>query len=201
MAVAGVYLRVSSTDGRQDEQNQTEDCVRLCQARGWATRWFVERESAGKARPVWSDLLERARIGELDAVVFWALDRAGRSRIQVAHDLGELFRFGVQVASVQDAWLDMPPGPMRDLLVQIMGWVAEGERDRLIARTHAGLARARAKGQQLGRPRTLTDAAVERARALRAEGKSWTGIVVQLELEGMQVSKGAISRALGRSGT
>lgn len=149
---AAVYLRVSSTDGRQDEANQEPDCARLCAARGWEPVWYRERESAVKDRPMWRAVVEAARRGEVQAVVFWALDRIGRRRVQVAHDVGELTRFKVAVVSVQDAWLDQPDGPLRDLLVQFMGWVAEGERSKLIERTRAGQARARAEGRHPGRP-------------------------------------------------
>jgi putative DNA-invertase from lambdoid prophage Rac len=149
---AAVYLRVSSKDGRQDESNQEPECVRLCAARGWESVLYRERESGAKERPIWKAVIEAARLGQVGAVVFWALDRTGRNRVQVAHDLGELFRFRVHVASVKDSWLDVGPGPLRDLLVQVMAWVAQGERDRLIERTKAGLERARAQGKRLGRP-------------------------------------------------
>lgn len=155
MKRAAVYLRVSSKSGRQDEANQEPDCVRLCEARGWEPRIIRERESGAKARPEWRAMLDQCRRGNIEAVVFWALDRTGRNRVQIAHDLGELFRWRVDVASVQDSWLDVPAGPMRDLLVQVMGWVAEGERGRLIERTKAGLARAVANGKKLGRPSAL----------------------------------------------
>jgi len=168
MIPAGVYLRVSSTDGRQDEANQRPDCERLCAARSWAPLFFTERQSAAKDRPEWRRLLEACRRGEVRAVVFWALDRAGRNRVQIAHDLGELARYGVHVASVQDAWLDQPPGPLRDLLVQIMGWVAEGERARLIERTKAGQARARAEGRHPGRPPANDNDLAAAAKAVRA---------------------------------
>jgi len=166
MKRAAVYLRVSSKSGRQDEANQEPDCVRLCEARGWEPIIFRERESGAKVRPEWRAMLEKCRRGEFSAVVFWALDRTGRNRVQIAHDLGELFRWRVDVASVQDSWLDVPAGPMRDLLVQVMGWVAEGERGRLIERTKAGLERARAMGKKLGRPSALTPEAQRRAREL-----------------------------------
>ena len=143
---AAVYLRVSSRDGRQDEANQEPECLELCRARGWEPVVFRERESAVKARPVWREVLELARLGRVRAVVVWALDGIGRTRVQVAHDLAELLRWRVDVVSVRDGWLDQA-GPMRELLVQIFGWVAEGERQRLIERTHAGLARARARGK------------------------------------------------------
>lgn len=169
---AAVYLRVSSKDGRQDEANQEPDCARLCAARGWDPVFYREQESGAKKRPVWAAVLEAARRGEVGAVVFWALDRTGRTRVQVAHDLGELCRWNVAVTSVQDGWLDQPPGPLRDLLLQIMGWVAEGERRRLIERTRAGLDRAKAQGRKGGRPRT-SPAAAERVLSARGKHPTW----------------------------
>lgn len=163
---AAVYLRVST--GKQDEANQEPDCARLCAARGWEPVYYRETESGAKRRPMWSAVVEAARRGEVGAVVFWALDRTGRNRVQVAHDIGELCRWNVAVTSVQDAWLDQPPGPLRDLLVQIMAWVAEGERRRLIERTKAGLAKARALGRIGGR-RPVSKEAIDRVLAARLQ--------------------------------
>lgn len=181
---AAIYLRVSTDE--QQHANQLPDCERLCAARGWEPLLVVETESGAKQRPSWARVLELARRGEIGAVVIWALDRAGRTRIQVAHDLGELFRWRVQVVSVRDPWLDAAPGPLRDLLVQVMGWVAEGERDALIARTKAAQARARAEGKKIGRPST-PPATV--ARILRERR--------QLLLGGGHPTPTTIARALG----
>ena len=160
---AAIYLRVS-TDG-QTEVNQEPDCLRLCAARGWEPVIIREVESGAKDRPGWRRVVEMARRGQVGAVVFWALDRIGRKRVQVAHDVSELARFRVHIVSIQDAWLDQPDGPLRDLLVQFMAWVAEGERRRLIERTRAGLARASGEGRRLGRPPVSEDV---RARVLAA---------------------------------
>jgi putative DNA-invertase from lambdoid prophage Rac len=91
----------------------------------------------------------------------------------------ELDRLGVPVLSVREGWLDTS-GPVRPLLVAIFGWVAEQERTRLIERTRAGLARARAQGKRLGRPpaspvllhaaRDLVLAGVPVAEAARRKG-------------------------------
>ena len=164
---AAIYLRVSTDE--QQHQNQLPDCERICAARGWEPVLFVETESGAKQRPAWNHILHLARLGDIGAVVIWALDRAGRTRVQVAHDLGELFRWRVQVASVRDPWLDVAPGPLRDLLVQLLAWVAEGERDQLVARTKAGQARARAQGKPPGRPKA-DPRKVERALRLMANG-------------------------------
>jgi putative DNA-invertase from lambdoid prophage Rac len=146
---AGAYLRVS-TD-RQDERNQEPDVLRICQARGWEPVVFREQESGTKVRPEWEKLKAAVHRGELSAVVLWALDRAGRDRVRLAHDIAELSRKGATVVSVREPWLDQPAGPMRDLLLQIMAWFAETERARLIERTKAGQARALAAGKTIGR--------------------------------------------------
>jgi len=194
---AAVYLRVSSKDGRQTEANQEPDCVRLCEARGWTPRFFREQESGAKVRPIWRSMIEAARLGEVRAVVFWALDRTGRTRVQIAHDVAELARFGVSIASVKDAWVDQPAGPLRDLLIQIMGWVAEGERARLIERTRAGLDRARAQGKRFGRPRVdVKPAAILRASALRLRGVSWRHCAAMVKREGLgQYDSATLMRA------
>jgi DNA invertase Pin-like site-specific DNA recombinase len=183
---AAVYLRVSSKGGRQDEANQEPDCVRLCEARGWEPRFFREQESGAKFRPVWRNLIEQCRRGQLRAVVFWALDRTGRSRVQIAHDLSELARFGVAITSVQDSWVDQPPGPLRDLLIQVMGWVAEGERARLRERTIAGQKRARAAGKRIGRtPVDVKPSAIVRAYVLRLQGQGWRTAAGTVKREGL----------------
>jgi DNA invertase Pin-like site-specific DNA recombinase len=164
---AAIYLRVS-TD-KQTEENQEPDCRRLCEARGWEPVVYREVESGVKRRPKWDRVKDDVRTGVCRAVVVWALDRTGRTRVQVAHDLSELFRWGAVVASVKDAWLDQATGPLRDLLVQIMAWVAEGERARLIERTKAGMARARAAGVKLGR-RALPPDKVTEIRKLAMAG-------------------------------
>jgi putative DNA-invertase from lambdoid prophage Rac len=164
---AAVYLRVS-TD-KQTEENQEPDCIRLCEARGWEPVIYREVESGVKRRPKWDRVKNDVRTGVCRAVVVWALDRTGRTRVQVAHDLSELFRWGAVVASVKDSWLDQATGPLRDLLVQIMAWVAEGERARLIERTKAGMARAKAAGVKLGR-RALPACQVAEIRKLAMAG-------------------------------
>jgi putative DNA-invertase from lambdoid prophage Rac len=183
---AAVYLRVS-TD-KQTEENQEPDCVRLCQARGWEPIIYREVESGVKRRPKWDRVKDDVRTGVCRAVVVWALDRTGRTRVQVAHDLSELFRWGANVASVKDAWLDQATGPLRDLLVQIMAWVAEGERARLIERTRAGLDRARKLGIRLGRRPKITGEIAEEVRKLAAKGLNAYWIAWQLKDKGVKQS-------------
>jgi len=81
--------------------------------------------------------------------------------------------------------------PAGKMVFTVLGAVAELERSLIVERVRAGLRNARAKGKQLGRPRTIVDA-VEIAR-LRALGYSWARITEELS-----VSVGSVYAA-GRS--
>ena len=102
----------------------------------------------------------------------------------------ELDRLGVQVVSVREPWLDTG-GPVRSLLVAIFSWVAEQETAQRSARTLAGMARARANGKRIGRPRAMVD--VTKARALHAQGDSIRKIAQRLH-----VPRSTVSDALRR---
>jgi hypothetical protein len=76
-----------------------------------------------------------------------------RSRNAAGEARRDLARIGVTVVTVREPWTEAD-GPARDLLVAVMSWVSGFERQRLIERVHAGLARARREGKRLGRPVT-----------------------------------------------
>ena len=174
-----VYLRIS-TD-RQTVENQAAEVRQLAVARGYEPVVYEEVESAAKARPVLDRMLSDVRAGRVQAVAVWALDRLHRSMTGAINTVLELDRLGAPVLSVREGWLDTS-GPVRPLLVAIFGWVAEQERTTLIARTKAGLERARRQGKRLGRPpasqvtlhaaRDLVVAGVPVAEAARQKGLS-----------------------------
>lgn len=147
---AAVYLRVSKSDGSQNEANQEPDCRRLCVARGWEPVFFTDQESGAKRRPEWDRLKLAVHRGEVQRVVVWALDRAGRDRLQLAQDWRDMLMRSVKLVSVREPWTEQD-GPMQGLLVDVVAFFAEAERARLIERTKAGQARARAAGVHIGR--------------------------------------------------
>src|SRR6266568_7269444 len=147
---AGLYVRVS-TD-RQTADNQLAEVTQLAVARGYESVVYEEVESAAKVRPVLDKMLADVRAGRVQAVAVWALDRLHRSMTGAISTVLELDRLGAPVLSVREGWLDTS-GPVRPLLVAIFGWVAEQERTTLIARTKAGIERARREGKTLGRPK------------------------------------------------
>ena len=177
MKFAALYVRVS-TD-RQTVANQLAELRQLAAARGFEPIVYEEVESAAKARPVLDRMLADARVGRVSAILVWALDRLHRSMVGSVQTVLECDRLGVPVVSLREQWLDTS-GPVRPLLIAIFGWMAEQERSRLIERTKAGLARARAQGKRLGRPpaspvllhaaRDLVGSGVPVAEAARRKG-------------------------------
>jgi DNA invertase Pin-like site-specific DNA recombinase len=96
----------------------------------------------------------------------------------------------VVIASAKESWLEME-GPVRPLLVAIFSWVAEQERARIQERTRAGMARAKAEGRSVGRPRAAITIGV--ARALLAEGKSMPKVAKRLGV-GVDTLRRALAR-------
>lgn len=157
---AAVYLRVST--GRQDEANQEPECLRLCEARGWDAVVVREQESGSKRRPGWDRVKGLVHRGEVGRVVVWALDRAGRDRVQLAQDWREILAKGGKLVSVREPWTEQD-GPMQALLVEVVAYFAEAERVRIVERIRAGQERAREQGKHLGR-RWLPKVVVARMR-------------------------------------
>ena len=165
-----IYARISTSDGRQDTDNQ------LTPLREWATRLgggivmeYVDEASGSRSdRAALTRLLDDAHLRKFDILLIWALDRLSREGIsRMTGYLERLKASSVRVLSHQEPWLDTA-GPVADLLVAIFGWVAQQERSRIRERVLAGLKTARAKGKRLGRPVRGID--VAKAQNLRSQG-------------------------------
>ena len=144
------YGRVST--GQQTTENQR---LELEQA-GYLIEtgfWFADDGISGKVsasqRPAFIKLKEQIRSGE--TLVVSKLDRLGRDAIDVLQTVKELGAKGVKVIVHQLGNTDLT-SPAGKLLLMMLSAVAEMERDLLVERTQAGLARAKAEGKILGRP-------------------------------------------------
>lgn len=104
-------------------------------------------------RPGFSKLLER--LDEGDTVVVTKLDRLGRNTTDVLATVYRLAALGVHVHCLALKGVDLTSASGK-LHMTVLAAVSQFERDLLIERTHAGLARAKAEGKKLGRRDALT---------------------------------------------
>ncbi|MDE2370282.1 MAG: recombinase family protein [Burkholderiales bacterium] len=149
------YARVSSFD--QTTANQRQELA----AAGYeipARRWFADEGVSGKMpasqRPEFARLL--TKLDEGDLLVVSKLDRLGRDVIDVLSTLDQLKSTGVRVKVLALGDTDLTSSAGK-LIVGVLAVVAAMERDLLVERTQAGLARAKAEGKRLGRPPALTE--------------------------------------------
>jgi putative DNA-invertase from lambdoid prophage Rac len=146
-----LYARVSTVD--QQPENQLAELRRYVEARGWSPIEYVDLGVSGtkERRPALDQLLADAKRRRFDVLVCWRLDRLGRSLKHLITLLDELQSLGLAFVSLAEG-IDATT-PAGKLQMHILGAIAEFERERIRERVLAGLRRARAHGQRLGRPK------------------------------------------------
>ena len=147
-----VYARVSTL--HQKPENQVGEWRGYVTARGSTATEFVDRGVSGarERRPALDAMLAEAKRRRFDVVIVWRLDRLGRNLRHLVSVIDELAALGVEFISL-DEGIDINT-PARRLQLHILAALAEFERARIAERVRAGLARVRAQGRPLGRPRT-----------------------------------------------
>ena len=188
MKRAAVYVRVS-TD-RQTVENQLRELRAIAERRGWeivATYNDAGVSGAKKRdqRPGLDSLLKDAQRRKFDVVMAWAIDRMGRSLVDLLHTIETLQACGVDLYLDQQA-IDTTT-PAGKLMFAIVGAFAEFERSMTVYRIHSGLKRAREQGKVLGRPAGSTSADPKNVTAARRLLEEGTGIVKAAKLAGLGV--------------
>jgi DNA invertase Pin-like site-specific DNA recombinase len=158
---AAIYVRVS-TD-RQTIDNQVAALRQIAERRGWqVVEQYSDAGISGAKgrdkRPGLDQMLKDASRRNFDVVMAWAIDRLGRSLIDLLGTIQTLEASGVDLYLDQQS-IDTTT-PAGRLMFQVTGAFAEFERSMIRQRVHAGLKRAVAQGKQLGRPKL--DAAIEK---------------------------------------
>jgi len=137
------YARVSTRD--QDLTLQHE----ALRAAG-CTKVFAEKRSGARSdRPQLARLLRA--VAPSDVVVVTRLDRLARSTLDLLNTVDVLTKAGAEFRSLADAWCDTTT-PHGKLMLTVLGGLAEFERSLIMARTQAGIAKARELGVTFGRP-------------------------------------------------
>ena len=158
---AALYVRVS-TDG-QTVENQLRELRHIAERRGWTVvETYSDSGISGSKgrnhRPGLDAMLNDAKRGKFDVVMAWAIDRLGRSLIDLLGTIQELEACNVDLFLEQQA-IDTTT-PSGKLIFQVCGAFSEFERSMIRQRVKLGLKRAVAEGKKLGRP--SIDGALER---------------------------------------
>jgi DNA invertase Pin-like site-specific DNA recombinase len=172
-----LYARVS-TEG-QDPEVQLMALRAHSTQRGWpVVEEFVDRGVSGgkERRPALDRLMKRVWAGHVQVVLVWRFDRLARSVKHLVAALETFRSLHVEFVSLQEQ-LDTAT-PIGQAMFTIIGAMAQLERDIIRERIKAGLARAKARGIRLGRPRVPVVAAA--LLALRDQGLSVGAMARQL---------------------
>ena len=182
--VCAVYLRVS-TVGLKGEREQSTDMQKAdieayLKSKGITEfQIYEDRGISGtkKDRPALKKLMLDCRAGKVSSVVCWKLDRLFRSLSDLMQTVMEFKDRGIEFVALKDG-IDLSTAT-GVLMFQIIGAFAQFEAAVIKERVVAGIANARSKGVQLGRPFKKGHSVVKK---LKNEGKSVSEIATHTGL-------------------
>ena len=147
------YIRVSTKD-----QNEARQLAALAEYQIPRSRLFIDKQS-GKdfARPAYQRLLKRLKRG--DVLLVKSIDRLGRNYNEILEQWRVLTkRIGADVVVIDMPLLDtrargddLTGTFIADLVLQILSYVAQTERENIRQRQAEGIAAAKARGVRFGR--------------------------------------------------
>lgn len=148
------YIRVSCTDQNEDRQLIEMEKLNILEK-----NIYIDKQS-GKdfERPKYKKLVQQLRAGDLLYIL--SIDRLGRNYEEIQNQ----WRILTKKKKIDICVIDMPLLDTRkgkdlmgtfiaDLVLQILSFVAQNEREIIKKRQKQGIAAAKAKGVRFGRPR------------------------------------------------
>lgn len=192
MARVALYVRVSTSG--QTVENQLRELTAWAQRAGHEivetyTDDGISGTKGREARPGLDKALKDATRRRYDMLAAWSVDRLGRSVQDLVAALQELRSANVDLFLHQQA-LDTST-PSGRAMFQMLGVFSEFERAIIVERVNSGLARAKAAGTKLGRPK-IGNEIEARILELRATGMGIKAVAKQLGL-----GTGTVQRVVG----
>ena len=147
------YVRVSSTD-----QNEERQLIVMNERRVLPGNVYIDKQS-GKdfERPQYKKMLKRLKAGDLLYIL--SIDRLGRNYKEIQNQWRILTKeIGVDICVIDMPLLDTRNGKdlmgtfIADLVLQILSFVAQSERENIRKRQSQGIAAAKKRGVRFGRP-------------------------------------------------
>ena len=180
---AVIYLRVSTEE--QTEKSQLEPCKKFCKEREYEIV-SIKRDHAKSAykstyRKGYNEVLDLVKKKQVQHIVVWALDRwTRRGNRELMNTISYLEKYDVELHSVQESWIDnITKGELsfvRDIVLNVLGWVAHQESKRRSERVLSSNKFQKAKDEgRVGR-KPIPEEVVNRVIAFLKEGKSYRTI-------------------------
>ena len=147
------YIRVSSQDQNEDRQRITLSQYPIPQK-----QLFMDKQS-GKDfyRPQYQKMVRKFRPGDL--LYISSIDRLGRNYEEIQKEWRHLTKdIGIDICVIDMPLLDTRQGKdlmgtfIADLVLQILSFVAQSERENIRKRQAEGIAAAKLRGVKFGRP-------------------------------------------------
>jgi len=188
-----LYCRVSTSTKEQTTENQVRELKSYCERMDYEVVKIYEDEVSGaksrESRPAYSELCKDAFLKRFDTIIGWDVSRFGRSLKEFVHFLSDMDERGIGVIAVKNG-LDTSSSSGR-MMMKLIGVLEEWNREMLIERTNAGLARTVANGTKLGRKSVLTPSIRRKILDLKENGSSIRTIANEIG-----VNRGAVQRFL-----
>jgi putative DNA-invertase from lambdoid prophage Rac len=159
MKYAFAYLRVST-----EEQTVLNQKLAM---QGWAHShdfqildYFEDSSISGKTAAIgrkgFQELLRMIALESVDAVLVYELSRVGRTFWDTLEAIKAIEHYTPLIScSPRETFLQTTEPSIRKLMLGILTWVAERERELLVQRTKDGIIRAKSVGKHIGRPRKI----------------------------------------------
>ena len=152
------YARVSSRE--QNLDRQIEAFLKL----GAEEREIIcDKESGKNLERVGYQALKNTLLRSGDTLVIKSLDRLSRNKTDIKNEL-QYFKdnnIRLKVIDLPTTMMDLPEGQewvfemVNNILIEVLGTIAEQERETIRKRQREGIDAAKARGKHLGRPRAI----------------------------------------------
>ena len=147
------YVRVSSIDQNEDRQMMAMNKLKIAEE-----NIFTDKQSGKNFnRPAYQKLVKKLKCGDL--LYISSIDRLGRNYEEIQKEWRILTREkGVDIAVIDMPLLDTRRGKdlvgtfLADVVLQILSFVAENERENIRKRQAEGIRVAKMRGVRFGRP-------------------------------------------------
>ena len=180
------YARVSTIE--QETENQLQE-IRSAGFQVEPHRIITETVSGSQAiaeRKGFARLLDKMESG--DVLIVTKLDRLGRDAIDVTFTVSKLEKMGIKVHCLALGGVDLT-SPAGQLTMGVINAVAQFERDLIVERTNAGLARAKSEGKRFGRPPALSPPQQNEALERLKSGESISKIAKEFGVSRVTISR------------